>query len=389
MARGRKGLGVEPLATSIRFSFTLNGQQVRETIRRAPSPANLKWANRHAADVRRAIANGTFTYADFFPDSPRALRAVGDTTLGAYLQLFLDSIKDKSANTRALYGCGARFWKKHLGEATPVAGLQHSKLKAFWGSHPWSSWKQANCYLIPLRGALALAMGDGLLQKNPLEGIENKAKPASADEAPDPFTDEEVELILTHLYGRHTMLGAYFEFAFFTGMRPEEIIELKWADIDLRAGLARITRARSLGEVRPPKNGKYRTVELHSSARAALRRVEPMTRLKGGYVFENPRTGSPWNGSLQQHAFWKPALKALGLRARVPYQTRHTCASRMLRAGCNPGWCASQLGHSLEMFFRVYAKWIEGADRGAEMAKQEREFFQQSSTAGAVEKKAD
>ncbi len=38
-------------------------------------------------------------------------------------------------------------------------------------------------------------------------------------------------------------------------------------------------------------------------------------------------------------------------------------------AGANPAFMARQLGHSLEMFFRVYAKWIDGQNDDREMAK--------------------
>ena len=40
-----------------------------------------------------------------------------------------------------------------------------------------------------------------------------------------------------------------------------------------------------------------------------------------------------------------------------------------LMAGCNPAWCAKQLGHSKEMFLRIYADWIDADDRGAELRK--------------------
>lgn len=35
---------------------------------------------------------------------------------------------------------------------------------------------------------------------------------------------------------------AYFEFAFFTGMRPDEILALRWNDVDFRSGYARGSR---------------------------------------------------------------------------------------------------------------------------------------------------
>ncbi|MGZ5650224.1 MAG: Arm DNA-binding domain-containing protein, partial [Usitatibacter sp.] len=282
MARGRKGLGVEPLATSIRFSFTLNGEQVRETVQRAPTPANLKWASRHAADVRRAIDAGTFErdYREFFPDSKRAARATGATTLAEFCKLFLSSITDKSANTKAQYRNALAWWQKQLGADTPVADIRHSALKALWGSHPWASWKLANNYLIPLRGVFALAVGDGLVAKSPVDGLVNKRRPPSAKEPPDPFTPQEETAILRRLAVRAGQVFNYFDFAFATGMRPEELIELRWADVDFNTEIARVTRARSLGEVRQPKNGAYRDVELNRRAVACLLRQKPFTAMR-------------------------------------------------------------------------------------------------------------
>jgi integrase len=375
MARGRKGLGVEPLATSIRFSFTLNGEPVRETLNWAPTTANVKRANILARDLRAAISNGSFRWEDYFPDSKRAPKATGAQTFSQFCALFLASITDKSANTRSQYRSALAWWTRQLGADTPMAELKHSRLKALWGATPWASWKLANNYLIPLRGVFALAVGDGLLPKSPLEGITNKERPPEANEPPDPFTDEEERLIL----GRMTefcpaQVVNYFDFAFATGMRPEELIELRWSDVDLRKGVARLTRAKSLGEVRNPKNKRFRDVDLNTRARAALARQRLFTALAGDdpTIFSNPVTGSPWNDTAaQRDTYWKPVVRALGIRYRVPYNTRHTRASRMLMAGCKPGWCAAQLGHSLEMFYRVYAKWIEGADQGSELAKDE------------------
>src|SRR6185437_11042330 len=97
------------------------------------------------------------------------------------------------------------------------------------------------------------------------------------------------------------------------------------------------------------------------------------SRLADGYVFLNPLTSEAWNSTASQRDnYWNPTLKALGIRHRVPYNTRHTRATRLLTAGCKPAWCAYQLGHTLEMFLRVYAKWMpEERERGAELAKVE------------------
>ena len=66
---------------------------------------------------------------------------------------------------------------------------------------------------------------------------------------------------------------------------------------------------------------------------------------------------------------WVTTLKRTGLQYRRPYNMRHTYATVGLMAGANPGFLAKQLGHSLEVFFRVYADWINGSDNDREMAK--------------------
>jgi len=68
-------------------------------------------------------------------------------------------------------------------------------------------------------------------------------------------------------------------------------------------------------------------------------------------------------------------LKRLGLRYREPYQTRHTSATLALMAGANPSYIARQLGHTnANMLFRVYSKWIDGADKSREREKLDAAF---------------
>ena len=48
---------------------------------------------------------------------------------------------------------------------------------------------------------------------------------------------------------------------------------------------------------------------------------------------------------------------------------RHTYATHMLMCGANPAFAAKQLGHSLEIFLKTYAKWIDGKQNALEMSK--------------------
>ena len=53
----------------------------------------------------------------------------------------------------------------------------------------------------------------------------------------------------------------------------------------------------------------------------------------------------------------------------------------MLMAGMTPAYCASQLGHSIEMFLTTYARWING-DRNAQEQTRLEQFI--SAIPGAI-----
>ena len=87
----------------------------------------------------------------------------------------------------------------------------------------------------------------------------------------------------------------------------------------------------------------------------------------------------------QRDHFWTPTLRKLGIRHRRAYQTRHTYATNSLAAGINPTYIARQMGHkNAKMLFTVYAKWIDGADRGREKAKMEQMLGNEKTAQKAV-----
>ncbi len=188
---------------------------------------------------------------------------------------------------------------------------------------------------------------------------------------PDPLTAEEVDQVLAHMDKYNPQIVNAFEFALFTGMRPSELISLQWGDIDFQAGLARVQRARTFGEEHETKTFSVRDVELNSRAIDALRRQKQHTFLKGKYIFENPVTGLRYSEERPlRENYWNPTLKALGIRERVFYQTRHTYATMALMSGNNPMWVSKQLGHTnMTMLLTVYGKWINGADKASERNK--------------------
>lgn len=203
--------------------------------------------------------------------------------------------------------------------------------------------------------------------KDPTEGIANQKTQKAK---PDPFTPDEVELILSELAKRHgAEIADYFAFSFFAGLRASEQIALQWDDVDLRQKSVLIWRTRvMLQDKERTKTNVERMVELNSRALEVLQRQRARTAIRGKEVFQNPNTGEPYQDEQSQGRVWRLTLRSIGIRYRAPKECRDTSVTLALMAGANPMWVAMQHGHSVQVMMRDYAKWIPNADRGANLA---------------------
>lgn len=367
---GRSGSGVEARPSSIRLSFSFEGQQQRHTLMlngrpMPPTPANLKYATRLAAEIRERIRHGTFSLAEYFPASG----AGGPITVADQLDTWLAAQRIE-ASTLAGYTSAAKFWKAAVGDKA-LRALKHSDILKALADRPDLSGKTVNNYVSVLRESLALALADRLLLDNPAAAV---PRATWQKDPPDPFTREEAESIITDIRQHYPEpIGNLVEWRFFTGVRTSEMAGLRWPHVDLASGYFGVSEAIVRGVAkRNTKTSVARQVLLNSRALAALQRQAKHTRLAGQHVWLDPRYGEPWNEERAfRRSYWEPSLKRLGIRYRPPNNARHTYATMMLMAGMTPAFCATQLGHSVEMFLRVYSKWIGGRGNDLEMAKLE------------------
>lgn len=374
MGRRATNGGVEPRANSIRIRFTWGGARQVKTVKVngvavAPTTANIAMARRLAAEIDRRIKLGTFSLEEFFPPDQPADEQPADT-FGAVADQWLKSKGQLEAATRDQYGTGVRRWKKILGADATMDSLTYQHLASTIGGHKWPSAKSANNYLIVLRGIMAFHYGGPRAAQNPVVGIDNLRV---VKKKPDPLTADERDRVLEDMRKHYDpRVASYFTFAFYAGMRPEEIIALQWGDIDEAAGIIRVARVRTFKgtEREGSKTHQERDVDLLPQAMGALKAMRPLTSMKSEYIFENPLTGAPWHDERSQRdTYWKPCLKRLRIRQRRAYCTRHTYATVALMGGVNAAYVAAQMGHSsTKMFFETYARWIEGADKGIQRA---------------------
>jgi integrase len=156
-----------------------------------------------------------------------------------------------------------------------------------------------------------------------------------APEPPDPeryLRESEVERILAvakvmdQKWGR---LTALIVLAFHTGLRVGNLMALTWADVDLDAGTATVTKT---------KNGEPIVAALSQRAIAELKRLPG--KQPDALVFEG-RQGKPFGF----RSLWKRVTDAAGLPGRNFHQLRHGCGHKLATAGVNQAQIMAVMGH--------------------------------------------
>jgi len=359
--------GIKARGLSIQIDFRYRGLRCRETLKLEPTKANQLYADRLRSEILRKIELGTFTYAEYFPDSPKA--KLGKSAIPTFGSAATSYLKTCAALAKSSYMTYKKNLDKHwLPEFKDrrIDSITYSEILEHLSELEVTA-KTRNNILIPFRRILDAAFIDGIITVNPASRIRNikVQKPE-----PDPLSLREVDILLAHIKKKYDeQILNYFEFAIFSGVRTCEIIEVQWGDVEDDRVIIR--RARVEGETKSTKTCQVRVIELNVRAKQALARQAKYTKLSSKHVFHNPVTNEPWNDQRSQNnIYWQPALLAVKLHSRKAYQTRHTFATLMLMSGANPMWVARQMGHaSMKMLLEVYSRWIDQADKSREVDK--------------------
>lgn len=373
MGRDEHFEGVYPREKSIQIGFTWNGQRHKERLALTPTPANLKAAARIRSDIVDAIRLDRFTRADFsryFPDS-KHIGSSGGSTFSAVADAWLAIVTPELAKTtvKEYTNLLERNFKPVFGD-TPIAEISYEDLAVYMAGRDIKAAKTFNNIMTPVRRIWSYALDTGRVPVDITAKIKSRkgTKPA-----PDPLELDEIEAVLTHIAKKYSaQWHNYFEFAFFSGLRPSELIALKWAKIDFRRSKVRIDAARVRAVDKDTKTHNSRDIDLQTRALAALIRQKEHSFLNpAGYVFHNPFTNERlYDAGSPVQLVWRPTLKAIGLRDRDARQTRHSFATMCLHAGMNPAYISRQMGHTNpRMFFEVYSKWMDGEASNREISK--------------------
>lgn len=340
----------------------------KEPLPLSPTPANIRYAERLRQEILGKIERGTFVLAEYFPESPRVVKTTPppseSPTLGDVFQEWL-KVKRPEVQHSTAHHYRQTIDSYHFDTVrkTRADAFTFRELKLLLAGLPGHPKTFNN-----VASVLSMALEYGHNAKFIAEPLHLQVTMRKHQKpGPDPFTLAEAEHLLSRF--RSDRGRQYYEFAFFSGMRPSELIALQWPNVDLRSGLVLVDRALTRGKVKGTKTSAAREIELTSRALAVLERQRKMSQLVGGAVFVSDTGDALASTDEPLDAWWKPAMRLSGIRQRDARQTRHTFATICLMAGIKPAWAARQMGHSVEMFYRVYSRWIDHADKGAERRK--------------------
>ncbi len=376
--------------------FRCLGKRCREYTSLDDTGANRKKLQKLLDQIELEISAGTFDYQRYFPNSKRAAKFVPEkgnstevTPVAAAVAQALQANYQKppppatpnfSEFAETWYAESEVSWRKShqrtirdildkrlipefgekvVGQITKadimafrstlakVPGRKSSTLKA----------KSINAIMTPLRQILNEA-ADRFEFNTPFRNI----KPLKVQKSDvEPFTLDEVQQILDNV---RADFRNYYTVRFFTGMRTGEIDGLKWKYVDFNKRMILVRESIVAGEQDYTKtDGSQREIQMSGLVYDALQAQAKVSQGKSEYVFCT-RSGEPLDHNNITKRVWYPLLRFLDIKARRPYQSRHTAATLWLASGENPLWIARQLGHaSTEMLFKVYGRFVPNLTR--------------------------
>jgi integrase len=332
---GRRSLSGGVFAVSglrIRFDFMFDGVRYRPSLAILPTEMNLRRARAQLKGIKQRITQGTFSFAEEFPDyrflnttpnagSPRTCNQLFDAFLAHCEARHVKH--DMAAITLVCYRRVIdRFWRPRIG-ATRFLDVHYSTLVALADNPQWSK-KTYNNAISVLRRAFKFGYRDYPGQHNPTSSLAS-ARIKRRDRATiDPFTIQEAETLIAAI---HCDWGEaqrnYDEFRFFTGLRPSEQIALVLDDFDAARGTLRVNKARVAGvDKASTKTGEDRRLVLCPRALEVLKRqltlrarLESACHIHHGFLFFKA-SGEPIRSLQYPYVRWRRTLGRQAARSQ-------------------------------------------------------------------------
>jgi integrase len=225
-----------------------------------------------------------------------------------------------------------------------------------------------------LSGVLTSAFEDEMIPGNEASGLGKLIKTGDLKKHINPFTKDEILLLLDKAREHFPRYYPVFLLAVSTGMRLGEVIGLQPGDIDFNGGFIEVKRSIVRGRVDTPKNGKSRRVDMSLMLAQVLKDHLVWTKeetLRKGWM-KPPETlifndeGNPLDKRNLAQRYYEKCLAKAGLRRANWHCLRHTYASIHISQGESLAYVRDQLGHhSIQITVDIYGHLVPGSNRSA------------------------
>lgn len=303
--------------------------------------------------------------------------------LGEYIAARRGKIKAESTARDYIYTAG-KYITPSLGQVK-AGKLSAQRLRAYYieleaGGLGYRTREKIHGLL---RAAYTWGTAEGLVTVNPTAHARPQRPAVEGAPRLKAFTPEQAELF--YLAARADRWGWPLAFALATGLRPGEVLGLRWVDVTFTseaAAVVRVERTRSVsgGKIyeSTPKTERGRrslhisgdAVELLKMSQAQAEK-ESGARLRDrgreyqstGYVFVT-RAGTPYRLDNLRRPMGR-ICQAAGVPVLTPHKLRHTYASVMAAGGVSVEVLSKRLGHKDPSVTRgIYRHVYDGEGEG-------------------------
>ncbi|MGD0036682.1 MAG: tyrosine-type recombinase/integrase [Bacteroidota bacterium] len=198
-----------------------------------------------------------------------------------------------------------------------------------------------NMYTRTIKALFNFACKQNIISSNPFENVKQIKQPKST---PSYFSFSNLEKIIS--LTDNQLLKGIFLFAFFTGARISEILNLRWSDIDFKNNQIRISNSDDF----ITKSGKERVIPFHQKVQELFSTMGKSTE----FVFVKSHNHR-YSRAYVTHRFKHYSRKA-GLPENIHlHSCRHSFASLCVQSGVDLYAVKALLGHSNITTTEIYS----------------------------------
>tara|TARA_R110000782_G_scaffold268961_3_gene366209 strand:+ start:7762 stop:8856 length:1095 start_codon:yes stop_codon:yes gene_type:complete len=335
--KGRNGL------TVYRAKIRLKGRRPESKTFERKTDAR-DWAQQREAELKRSRAFGTAETAH--------------KTIADLIDRYLDHELPKRNSNQDMVKTCLKWWRTEIGERTLqdispsiLAECRDRLLQARYSDHKFASKKTPRKkspatvirYMAALSHVFSVAANEWeWIDSNPMLKVKKPALPQPRVRFLD--DDERKRLIEACRKSDCSYLYPVVVIALSTGARYSEIMHLRWRDIDLERGIARLEKT---------KNQDRRALPLahHALELVKALRKKQKDAAKTDYVFARADGLAPME--IRKH--WYKAMEDAELEDFRFHDLRHSAASYLAMNGATLAEIAEVLGHKTLQMVKRYA----------------------------------